>query len=76
MAPLCAGCACSQVVLLHRFLTDASVAPPGLEPAFREALQAAAASHHAAVERALDWVIAMCVLLGAKRLCSPFPSRF
>ena len=50
-----------QVVLLHRFLSDASVAPPGLEDRFRETLQAAASSHHAAVERALDWVIAMCV---------------
>ena len=50
-----------QVILLHRFLNDADLAPPGLEAAFTAALHAAAASHHAAVERALDWVIAMCV---------------
>ena len=49
------------MILLHRFLNDGDVAPPGLEAAFTAALHAAAASHHAAVERALDWVIAMCV---------------
>ena len=50
----------AQVILLHRFLNDGDVAPPGLEAAFAAALHAQAASHHAAVERALDWVIAMC----------------
>ena len=60
------------MILLHRFLNDGDVAPPGLEAAFTAALHAAAASHHAAVERALDWVIAMCVgrsLLFAPAAC-------
>jgi hypothetical protein len=69
-------------VLLHRFLNDAGVAPPGLEERFREALAQAAAGHHAAVERALDWVIAMCVILRssvlsrALRLCFALPHCF
>jgi hypothetical protein len=50
-----------QVVLLHRFLSEA--APPGTEAAFAAALAAHARSRHAAVERALDWVIAMCAPL-------------
>jgi hypothetical protein len=48
----------AQVVLLHRFLSEA--APPGTEAAFTAALSAHARTRHAAVERALDWVIAMC----------------
>ncbi len=46
------------MVLLHRWFEEA--APPGSEAALTAALAAHAGSRHAAVERALDWVIAMC----------------